>query len=1144
MGSNPIEKETKYLETVMKNRPDSLLFARLADAYRKEGNIVQAIQICEQGLKNYPYYITARILLGRCYLEQQRYGEAIEAFSLVCIADRRNHTAIKMLADIFLEQGMQEKAGKLYAILLKMDPENPTIRQLCSRYPSSVNAGERDLFSVLGIESPAGEAFYQPAAAETPDITGEIPAGVTDFTEVEGISPEILQAEVPVVESMQENAEPIIDYSEQPEAVSGEDISDRMEMLFGEQTPQDVTTGYEEGSFPDEHLETIPDAGKEGEVVSGESDISGSDISNRIEELFSEQMGEDKETGQTAPLSDKTFYEQEQGGEISPPSPSTVQDFDFTDMAVETIQMNRSDIEITQESMESNIGIGASTGVETETGARGEEASADADITGTTEVEAGSSAEVGEVSGADISQRIEELFSDSASRPAEITAEAESTERSEAASPDYQIDISDSADVFSESPAIEPATSPADEIVSGKDVSDRLDDFFAAAPEAGIADKSREVVGGKEEAGLTALQSGEEMVPDEGGMILGDLQTPESAESLFTEEITTENTGAKEDEEAAFEPDFSSPEFAETMQFDHELFEKMLNPTEDETGGADHDASLTEDRPLTDVMLPEGAVSSEVSNLTDIFPADEIGNFEQASASTEMKDVTDHTPDQFDDLFGGVSEIKEEDLNFEMPPLADGEKPSFEVTTVQYENEGPDLVADAAEPAESGAVDGTAAFEIPEDFRMDEVSELFSDSSPVDGTKTDFELMEGNTNDLISEAEADHRIDDEHVQSGVADESPSGDEVAGRLERLFPSENIPGTKIDRQEPLEESAFEKENTAESLITEAPMEGGYGDEAALIETMQMHREELLEDEKTVKEDSFEIQTAGLSVTPPESPDEGVENRVDGSPVITGNDVSERLDHLFYAPDILSLSGGADAPGEDDQNEVMEEVSDFYTISGRDASRVVEEEIPENISEVEFETPSPITEDFSSEPAEEDLKEGIQLTDDRNQKTLSDASEILRKVEIYKEPSGGSEPIKGEEVEVQSLSDEDTSEPDERDKPFSIPEHVLTPTLADIYYQQGQHQLAIQIYRRLLEREPENERFINRIKEIQTAMEDGVTGSKPIARAVRKNPDSSGSNRHTNDEKKYDPRPLAGVHLSKQVRDAAKVARKKKF
>ena len=106
MAPHSGEKEIAVLEEAYKTRPDSLLFARLADAYRKEGDVARAIELCISGLNLYPFYTTGRILLGRCYLEQQQLDAAAKEFTAVCSIDRRNHVAIKMLADIFIQKGM------------------------------------------------------------------------------------------------------------------------------------------------------------------------------------------------------------------------------------------------------------------------------------------------------------------------------------------------------------------------------------------------------------------------------------------------------------------------------------------------------------------------------------------------------------------------------------------------------------------------------------------------------------------------------------------------------------------------------------------------------------------------------------------------------------------------------------------------------------------------------------------------------------------------------------------------------------------------------------------------------------------------------------------------------------------------------
>jgi tetratricopeptide (TPR) repeat protein len=139
------------LEDTVNKNPDSRYFSRLADKYRKNGDIPRAIELCIDGLKRHPNYITGRIILGRCYLEQENYNDAVKEFTEVCKSDRRNPIALKMLADIFARQGFSEKAGDLYSILHSIDPYNSSINHLRSQYKGS---GTTELFDILGIPIP------------------------------------------------------------------------------------------------------------------------------------------------------------------------------------------------------------------------------------------------------------------------------------------------------------------------------------------------------------------------------------------------------------------------------------------------------------------------------------------------------------------------------------------------------------------------------------------------------------------------------------------------------------------------------------------------------------------------------------------------------------------------------------------------------------------------------------------------------------------------------------------------------------------------------------------------------------------------------------------------------------------------------
>jgi len=157
------------IEEEMRSRPKSLMFSRLADSYRKSGNVQQAISICLEGLATHPDYITGRILLGRCYLEQEKFNDAIKEFTRVCKIDRRNQITIKMLADIFSKQGMETKAGDLYHLLLKMDPENASLIHLSTVFKGSNN---ESLFEILGVEEEVRQVTVaRPAVKKVPEKT-------------------------------------------------------------------------------------------------------------------------------------------------------------------------------------------------------------------------------------------------------------------------------------------------------------------------------------------------------------------------------------------------------------------------------------------------------------------------------------------------------------------------------------------------------------------------------------------------------------------------------------------------------------------------------------------------------------------------------------------------------------------------------------------------------------------------------------------------------------------------------------------------------------------------------------------------------------------------------------------------------------
>ncbi|MFP4680494.1 MAG: tetratricopeptide repeat protein, partial [Chitinispirillaceae bacterium] len=261
MTAQSAEISVPYLEERLKSKPRSRAFSRLADAYRRRGDLRQAIDLCTEGLAQHPNYLTARLVLGRCYLAQKNYSAAAGELKKVCMADRRNHAALMMLAESYLQQGEEEKAGGIYQILLKMEPYNPWIEQLATRYKS---LGDKDLFEILEISSPNLDSSLQNLKS----------SGVDDLTDIQNL--DTIQSDPPPAQST-EGDEP-----------TSQDVEERLDLLFEEkaaQPPESPTQAQNEFELSESPNTPEP----------SDSDVSGSDVSSRLDELFGDEKNEDSD---------------------------------------------------------------------------------------------------------------------------------------------------------------------------------------------------------------------------------------------------------------------------------------------------------------------------------------------------------------------------------------------------------------------------------------------------------------------------------------------------------------------------------------------------------------------------------------------------------------------------------------------------------------------------------------------------------------------------------------------------------------------------------------------------------------------------------------------------------------------------------
>jgi len=109
--------------------PKSRIFVQLADAYRKNGMIDEALEVLKQGLKFHPQYPLAHLIMGRCYFDKRLYAQAKESFETVIKFDPQNIVALRTLVQV--TENLKDDAGQIaaYKGLLAVDPTDTGARE-------------------------------------------------------------------------------------------------------------------------------------------------------------------------------------------------------------------------------------------------------------------------------------------------------------------------------------------------------------------------------------------------------------------------------------------------------------------------------------------------------------------------------------------------------------------------------------------------------------------------------------------------------------------------------------------------------------------------------------------------------------------------------------------------------------------------------------------------------------------------------------------------------------------------------------------------------------------------------------------------------------------------------------------------------
>lgn len=155
-----LSPEIEKLSEKLQKDPNSKVFFNLAEEYYKAGMLDEALTVLSPGLKANPNYLSAKVLLGKIYSDQQKTKESKEVFEQILKINPDNIIANKKLSTIYFNESLYQEAENCCNQILffnARDTEALTLLQKIKEAKQSSlkkSAGPNDVVSPLKVDEP------------------------------------------------------------------------------------------------------------------------------------------------------------------------------------------------------------------------------------------------------------------------------------------------------------------------------------------------------------------------------------------------------------------------------------------------------------------------------------------------------------------------------------------------------------------------------------------------------------------------------------------------------------------------------------------------------------------------------------------------------------------------------------------------------------------------------------------------------------------------------------------------------------------------------------------------------------------------------------------------------------------------------
>lgn len=125
-----IDERIGKCRKILDSDPNSQIFAALAEAYRRKGELDRAFRVCQNGLRIHPSYGSAHVVMAKINLDRGLYDWAEAEVRKAIDVGGRSRAIDLLLAEIYLSRGDYAAAVKPLKKLSLIDPDNAHIKKL------------------------------------------------------------------------------------------------------------------------------------------------------------------------------------------------------------------------------------------------------------------------------------------------------------------------------------------------------------------------------------------------------------------------------------------------------------------------------------------------------------------------------------------------------------------------------------------------------------------------------------------------------------------------------------------------------------------------------------------------------------------------------------------------------------------------------------------------------------------------------------------------------------------------------------------------------------------------------------------------------------------------------------------------------